>query len=289
MILLYAFFVLTFLNAFKDIAIKKWLKNITAGAMTGLTALVMIIISIPFLSIEGIPQHLDHSFIWIVLGGGVFYYFGKFFNFTALSLGDISLISPMKGLVTISVIFSSVILLGEWVSWGGGIGIFLIFFGTYFLTIEKTHTHILAPILAIWKNPGSRIYLLSVLFYGFTVTFDRMGVQGSSIWIWTIAMNGIMFLMSIPDLYRERRTIVDTMQKFWKILVLILLLHAFIYVSQMYIVSQVIAPYTSAFKAASSLFAVMFGGWFFKEKDLMKRFIAAIIIFAGVICVGFFG
>lgn len=64
--------------------------------MTGLTALVMVLISIPFLYIEGVPTHLEHSFIWIVLGGGVFYYFGKFFNFTALSLGDISLISPMK-------------------------------------------------------------------------------------------------------------------------------------------------------------------------------------------------
>lgn len=69
---------------------------------------------------------------------------------------------------------SSFLLLGEGVSFAGGIGIFLIFFGTYFLAIEKTHTHIFAPIQALWKNPGSKIYLIAVFFYGFTVTFDRM-------------------------------------------------------------------------------------------------------------------
>ena len=117
MILLYAFFVLTFLNAFKDIAIKKWLKDMSAGMMTGLTALIMVCISVPGLIYTGIPEHMELSFLWVVAWGGIFYYFGKFFNFTALSLGDISLISPMKWLVTISVMISSFLLLGEGVTW----------------------------------------------------------------------------------------------------------------------------------------------------------------------------
>lgn len=289
MILLYAFFVLTFLNAFKDIAIKKWLKDVSAGAMTGLTAFVMIFISLPALFYTGVPEHMELSFLWVVAWGGIFYYFGKFFNFTALSLGDISLIAPMKWLVTISVMISSFLLLGEGVTWAGGVGIFLIFFGTYFLAIEKTHTHILAPIQALWKNPWSKIYLIAVFFYGFTVTFDRMGVQGSNIWLWTLAMNSIMLVMSIPDMYHERKTLLWHIGKFWKVLSMILFLHAFIYISQMWIVSQVIAPYTSGFKAASLLFAVMLGGWFFQEKDLLKRFIAALIILSGVLFMGFFG
>ncbi len=287
MILLYAFFVLTFLNAFKDIAIKKWLQNLSPGAMTGITSFTLILVSIPFIVQEGIPSHIDSWFLWVVLGGGIFYYFGKFFNFTALSLGDISYITPMKGLVSIAVIFSSLLLLGEGVTLGGWLGIFLIFLGTYFLALEKTHTHIFAPIRALWTNAGSKMYLISVLMYGFTVTFDRMGVQGSSIWIWTFLMNFIMFVMSSRDLYSERKTIRQDMRKYWKVLFFILSLHVFVYVSQMWIVSQVIAPYTSGFKAASALFAVIFGGWFFKEKDIMKRFIAAMIILIGVICMGF--
>lgn len=288
-ILLYAFLVLTFLNAFKDIAIKKWLQNLSPGAMTAITSSVLVWISIPMMIYEGIPQHMDVSFLWVVLGGGVFYYFWKYFNFTALSLGDISYIAPMKGLVSIAVIFSSLLLLGEWVSIGWGIGIFLIFAWTYLLALEKTHTHILAPILALWENTGSRMYLISVFMYGFTVTFDRMGVQGSSVWIWTFFMNSIMLIMSSRDMYLERKTIIRDLRKYWKVLFLILSLHVFVYFSQMWIVSIVIAPYTSAFKAASALFTVIFGGWFFREKHLLKRFAVALVIFIGVLLIALYG
>jgi uncharacterized membrane protein len=65
--------------------------------MTGIASLAIIIVTLPFLIREGIPSHIEYSsFICIVLGGGLFYYFGKYFNFQSLSLGDISLISPMK-------------------------------------------------------------------------------------------------------------------------------------------------------------------------------------------------
>ena len=48
------------------------------------------------------------------------------------------------------------------------------------------------------------------------------------------------------------------MQTQYRALILLIILHVWIYLSQMYIVSKVIAPYTSAFKSASALFAVMF-------------------------------
>lgn len=95
-IFLYAFLTLTFLNAFKDITIKKSLKDLSPNILTGITAIVMILLSAPFVIRDGVPAHLDISFLWIALGGGIFYYFGKYFNFSALSLGDISVIAPMK-------------------------------------------------------------------------------------------------------------------------------------------------------------------------------------------------
>lgn len=97
MIYFYAFFVLSFLNAFKDISTKQSLKSLDAGVLTGICSLALIIVTLPFLIREGIPSHIEYTyFIWIVAGGGLFYYFGKYFNFQSLSLGEISLISPMK-------------------------------------------------------------------------------------------------------------------------------------------------------------------------------------------------
>jgi drug/metabolite transporter (DMT)-like permease len=114
-----------------------------------------------------------------------------------------------------------------------------------------------------------------------------MGIQKSSIWIWTLAMNTIMLIMSLPDLYKERTTMLPRIWKYWKILFIIVCLHAIIYLSQMYVVSEIIAPYTTAFKSASSLFAVILGGWFFQEQNLMRRLIGALIIFSGILAIVF--
>jgi hypothetical protein len=67
LIYLYAFFVLSFLNAIRDIVTKKSLRSIDAGVLTGIASLTLVIISLPFVIQEGIPGHLDSSFFFIAL------------------------------------------------------------------------------------------------------------------------------------------------------------------------------------------------------------------------------
>ncbi len=258
--------------------------------MTGICSLALIIVTLPLLIREGIPSNIEYSsFIWIVAGGWLFYYFGKYFNFQALSLGDISLISPMKGLVTVVTVFSSIILLGEYVNFWGFLGIIFTIGGTYFLAVEKGHTTIIEPVRVLFINPGARMFLIALCFYGFTVTFDRMGIHASSIWLWAFLMNLTVFTMSTRDIYKHRKTLRQNIKTQYKALILVIVLHVWIYLSQMYIVSEVIAPYTSAFKSASALFAVALGGWFFQERHLLQRFTGACIILFGIVLISFFG
>ena len=116
------------------------------------------------------------------------------------------------------------------------------------------------------------MFLIALCFYGFTVTFDRMGIHASSIWLWAFLMNSIVFIMSSRDIYKYRKTLRKNIKKEYKALVILIVLHVWIYISQMYIVSEIIAPYTSAFKSASALFSIALGGWFFREKNLLQRF-----------------
>lgn len=125
------------------------------------------------------------------------------------------------------------------------------------LAIEKSHVHPLEPIRALYRDPGVRMFLIAIVFYGFTVTFDRMGIHASSIWFWAFLMNMIVFTMSIRDLYKHRKTLRKDLTTQYKALLLVIIFHIWIYFSQMYIVSEVIAPYTSAFKSASALFTVI--------------------------------
>lgn len=157
------------------------------------------------------------------------------------------------------------------------------------LAVEKSHVHPLEPIRALYRDPGARMFLIAIVFYGFTVTFDRMGIHASSIWFWSFLMNLIVFTMSIRDIIRHRKTLNKNIRTQYRALILLIVLHIWIYLSQMYIVSEVIAPYTSAFKSASALFAVVLGGWFFREKNLLQRFLGASVILFGIILISFFG
>lgn len=287
-IYLYAFFVLWFLNSFKDIAIKHSLKKIDTWVLAGLNALFIVIFSLPFLYFEWIPSEFSPNFIWVLLFWWVFYYFWKYFNFTALSLGDISLISPMKWLVTISVVLTSFLLLWESVSFLWWCWIFLVIIWTYLLAIEKTHTNIFSPVKALWTNKWSRMYLICIFFYWFTVTLDRMWVLWSSIWFWSVCMNLFVLIFCIPDLYKNRKNIFHKLKEVYFSFFAILVLHFIVYISQMYIVSQILAPYTSLFKTSSALFAVLIWWRFFKEKWLVKRFISSIIILMWVSLVLFY-
>lgn len=288
LIYLYAFLVLWLLNSFKDISIKHSLKNIDSWLLAWMTSLFTIFFSIPFLVNEWLPNEFSPNFIWILLFWWVFYYFWKFFNFSSLKHGDISLIWPMKWLVTLSTIFTSFLLLWEipskiWVVW-----LLLIVLGTYLLTIEKSHTHFLDPIKALLKNKWSRLYLICIMFYWFTVTFDRMWVLWSSVWFWTVSMNTFVFLFSLPDFIKNKWKIISTFKWIYLSFSLIVVLHFIVYVSQMYVVGEILVPYTSAFKTSTALFAVVIWWWFFKEKWLLQRFLSALIILSGVALIAFY-
>ena len=257
--------------------------------MTGICSLALIVVTLPFLIHEGIPNHIEPGFLWVVAGWWIFYYLGKYFNFQSLALGDISLIAPLKWLVTVATVFSSIFFLGEGINIWGALGIGLTLIGTYSLAVEKSHMTFLSPIRALFRDPGSRMFLIALCFYGFTVTFDRMGIHASSIWLWAFLMNSIVFIMSSRDIYRHRKTLRKNIKKEYKSLVILIVLHVWIYISQMYIVSEIIAPYTSAFKSASALLSIALGGWFFREKNLLQRFTWACIILTGIICISFFG
>jgi hypothetical protein len=287
-IYLYAFFVLWFLNSIKDITIKHSLKWINSGVLAWITSLFTIFLTIPFLINEWIPKSFPPNFIWAFLFWGVFYYSWKYFNFIALSLWDISLISPMKWLITLSTVITSFLLLWEWISFIWWIWLILVILWTYTLAIEKTHTHILSPIKALWSDKWSRMYLFCILFYWFTVTIDRIWVLWSSIWFWTLSMNLFVFIFSLPDIIKHRKTIIKSFKGIYISFCIIILLHYFIYISKMYVVWQILAPYTSAFNTSSALFSVVLWWRFFKEKGLMKRFLSWLIILIWVILISFF-
>lgn len=128
-----------------------------------------------------------------------------------------------------------------------------------------------------------------MICYGFTVTIDRVGVQQSSFWFWSVCMNCFVVLFSMRAMVRDRSTLLLGIRKSFISFSSTVLLHAIAYISQMYLVSKILSPYISSFRASSVLLVVGIGGWFFKESHLAQRFFAATITVVGMVIIAFYG
>ena len=60
------------------------------------------------------------------------------------------------------------------------VGIACIVAGAYVLQIQSVHQGLLAPVLAIFREPGPRRMLCVAFIYSLTSNFDKIGVQNSS-------------------------------------------------------------------------------------------------------------
>ena len=284
MIFLLAWVLLSFTNAIKYIMVKHTLKWVNSTLLVGIISMFTTIILLPFVVAEGIPE-LSSKFFYVFVAGWTLYSIWKIFFFKSIQQWDISFIAPLKWLVTINVVFTSWLLLGEvpsmvWMLW-----ILLIVSWVYLLAIQKNQIGWFAPIKHIYTDRWSRLYLVTALCYGFTVTIDKIWVLETSPIFWVFAMNLFLTVASSTQVIKRRWELKNIISNNLVILTAIIILSIVIVVGQMYIIEQILASYTSAFKSSSALFAVLIGWFIFKEKDLKQKFWAALVIFAGVICI----
>mgnify|MGYP003998905723 CR=1 FL=1 len=277
MIFLFAWIVLSFVNALKEIFIKHSLKTVDSKLLIGIVSLFSSILMLPFIIREWLPD-FSLKFFLAFLFWGILYFIWKYFYFQSLKYWEISFISPLKWLVVVNVIFTSWLLLWEvpsiiWTFW-----IFFVVFWIYLLSIQKWHVKFLDPLKHLLTDKWSRFYLITAVAYWFTVTIDKIWVLETSPFFWWFCMNMFLFFVTLPHLIKNKKKSKELIIWSYKVLSGLIILHTSIYVWQMYIIQNILASYTSAFKASSALFAIIIWWLFFKEKDLKKKFLSWIII-----------
>lgn len=139
-----------------------------------------------------------------ILVGGVLYCETK-----ALSLEDASLVAPISATTPASVIFASMIILGEYPSRIGWFGIYLIVAGTYFLNIQAhldqkravgDSIHLrdwFMPFLRLFKSAGIRYAYACVLLATLSLNFEAMSVRKSNVAFASACIFGIGTLINL--------------------------------------------------------------------------------------------
>ena len=208
----------------------------------------------------------------------------------ALKVSPLSLTVPFLAFTPGFIILTGWIILGEEISPGGFWGIILIMVGAYFLNLSKTRYGLLDPLMAIFREPGSRLMLLVSFIYAFTSTIGKLAIIHSNPYIFGITYN--VALAILLTLFLPAAAIAEPGKKLLRRPLIGLILGALVATtifSHMLAISMTNVAYMISLKRTSILFGVLYGALWFKEEKIKERLTGAIIMIIGVFLIGWFG
>ena len=208
--------------------------------------------------------------------------------FRALKLADLSLTVPLLALTPLFLIGVSPIIVRETLQPLDVVGILLITGGTYCLNLkfpsgrDDGHSY-LAPLEALWHNPGTRLMLLVSFLWSVLSTLNKVGIQHSSPLFWPVVNSSTLALALFPIMMMRSKEVHKQLRLNLTALILIGLFQGLVLACFMKAISLTLVARVVGVKRLSILFSVLMGYWLFNEQGIRQRFGAASIMLLGVV------
>lgn len=204
----------------------------------------------------------------------------------ALQLSDISLVSPIKALTPMALLVTSPIILGEFASIHGTIGVLFVTFGVYTLKISAASLNdILGPFKSITKEKGVQYAFIIVILYSISSNVGKIGVEASSPFIWTFAIHLLVSTILIPIVYYKVNGVVRrSSESKWQLLAMGSF-SALAVVAQSAAYLHTLVVYVIAIKRTALLWNILGGSFLLDEKGIKQRLPGGILIVIGIIII----
>jgi len=279
-------FIFAFLTAFfesmKDVFSKKGLKNIDEYIISWSLRFFTLPFLLPLLFFIKIPSLGDQFWSALVINGSLNLVVTILYM-KAIKYSDLSITVPLVSFTPLFLLITSPLLVGEFPTIYGLIGILLIVFGSYMLNIKERNNGYLAPFKALLKEKGSKLMLIVAFLWSITANYDKIGVLNSSPLFWVISVNIFIAIFMFPIMmYKSRKKLYQIKTDFRALLPLGLF-NALLFIFQMTAISLTLVAYVISIKRTSTLMSVLFGYLIFKEKGLKERLLGSLIMVIGVI------
>ncbi len=282
------FAVLTALfRSFTDVAGKFGLKNMDEYIVAWALNFFALPLLIPLLFFIEIPE-ITEGFWLAIFISGTLNIATAIFYLKAIKLSDLSLVSPLATFTPLFLLITSPLIIGEFPTLFGLIGILLIVFGSYILNLKEKKNGILAPFKALVNNKGARLMLLVAFIWSITSNFDKIGLQNSSPIFYGVAVNIFITIGITPFVFLKSRKNIKQIPKNLKSLIPVGIFHGLMITFHMIAISMTLVAYLISIKRTSAVISVLFGSLIFKEKGLKERILGAIIMIIGVLFITLF-
>lgn len=278
--LLFAFLT-AFFESLKDLFGKLGLGHLNEFVISWAMMAFALPYLLPLLFIIDIPE-VNSAYAWALGIGGLINALSIFLYMKAIRASDLSITVPMVTFTPLFLLFTSPLILGEYPSLQGIIGVLLIVLGSYLLNINQRHQGFLAPFKALLVEKGSRIMLGVAFIWSFTANIDKIGVQNSSPIFWAISMTCFVTVILLPFMLMNSDQTLKQISHQFRALLPLGLFNALTLIVQMTAISIALVAYVISIKRGSTILSVFWGHFFLGEEGIKERLLGVIIMVAGV-------
>lgn len=272
-------------EAAKDITSKYNLRHIDEYTAAFSMHLVQSLLLLPFIIVTGL-QFMSARFLMALLASSVLQLIVILLYFKAIKRSELSVTVPLITLTPLFMLLTSPILIGEFPSGLGVLGIILIVVGTYISNLSEDPKKIFAPFVALLKNQGSRYMLLVAFIWSITSNIDKIGVEETSPIYWAFTKDFVILFYLIPIvLWKSKKPFLQIRNRKWPLLMVGFFKSTSV-VAQMFAIQFILVPYVVSIKRASSVFIILFAFFFMNERtNFRNRMIGIIIILLGLLVI----
>lgn len=229
----------------------------------------------------------------------------QFWNVKAMSLEDASIVNPLLTAQPVIAIFASWIILQQWPTFWGKIGISIIAFGAYVLYLKGKPVELplkianfvpqsfhkplaiyTAPWIRLWSSKGARLALLCAWIGAISINFDQMATLASNPFFLSGGAFAVVALAVLSISYASGQWQNQPKKHFGKVFLIGILMGIGVVV-QNSVFYFAIAPYVGALRRTQVLWVVIFAGMFLGEKHTFTRLIGSLILIVGTILIAF--
>ncbi|MEX0772123.1 MAG: EamA family transporter [Balneolales bacterium] len=278
--LLFAFLT-AFFESMKDLFGKMGLGQLNEFVIAWAMMAFSLPFLLPLLFFINIPE-LNGAYAWALFIGGSINTLSIFLYMKAIQASDLSITVPMVTFTPLFLLFTSPLILGEYPSLQGLLGVLLTVLGSYMLNIKQRRQGFMAPFKALLLETGPRIMLGVAFIWSFTANIDKIGVQNSSPIFWAISMTCFASVALLPFMLIYSKQTFRQMSLQLKTLMPLGLFNALTLVVQMTAINIALVTYVVSIKRGSTVLSVFWGHFFLGEKGLKERLLGVSIMVAGV-------
>jgi len=224
---------------------------------------------------------LDRTFAIYFVAGIPVNLIGFLLHMRAIQISPLSLSLPYLAFTPVFIFLTGFLILGETANGWGAFGVCIIVAGAYVLNIDPEVYSPLSPFIAIGRERGSLLMLLTAFIYSFGAVVGKKAIQHSSVMFFTTSFFTVFNGVCLAGMLIAGKTRFGRLTRFplkGAVAGGLLFGHA---LCHGWAISMTKAVYMIAVKRLSILFGVIYGGLFFNERHLLYRMVGTGLMVVG--------